>query len=793
MFKQILNIKLLTPSRSILILLFFVCISIRVYGKEPEKSVLVITSYTSDSKRVIDFLNDFDRLKDKQKIHYTFVLENMSLRGLNECGGWSKIMKDILNKYEDKKLGGIILLGQEAWGTYLGLKTIPDVPFYGCYISERGIIIPEDSIDYDKWEPQSVNTREYALQRGHAGGVMNRYNVEANIKLIKLLYPSISNIAFLTDNTYGGVSLQTRVKNVMRDSFPNTQFISLDGRKSSREHIQSQIENLPQNSAILLGTWRVDNSGSFFMQSSIASLVVNVPNVPIFSLTGIGFGSIALGGYMPDYNINIKSIVDDIYNYNNGVKSDNNTFVFTNNEYKFSKEKMEEYNVKSFQLPINSIIESATDAKLKQYKKYIVIGALMLLIFISALIIAVFLYLRNKKVNKMLLLQKNTLKTQRRELIRAKEEAEASDKLKSAFLANMSHEIRTPLNAIVGFSELLKDATDSKDKFQYWNIISTNSDLLLRLIGDILDLSKIESGMIELKPVRFDLSEKFNQIYSTLQQRLDNDKVVFSCENPYDSCMVTLDANRITQVITNFVTNAFKFTSKGFIKMGYIYEDNGIKLYCEDTGIGISKDKIEKVFKRFYKLDTFAQGTGLGMAICKAIIDATKGKIGVDTEEGKGSKFWAWIPCDVEITSKERDEEQRLNDVSGNIDDSTVSKAVNFKILIAEDNDSNFLLMSTMLIGYKIERALNGQNAVEMVKREKFDLIFMDMKMPVIDGLEATSLIREFDKETPIIAITANAFDEDKEKALNVGCTKFLAKPIRKEQLFEVLVDIINF
>lgn len=225
----------------------------------------------------------------------------------------------------------------------------------------------------------------------------------------------------------------------------------------------------------------------------------------------------------------------------------------------------------------------------------------------------------------------------------AKEKAEQSDKLKSAFLANMSHEIRTPLNAIVGFSELLHSATSEEESSEYWNIISTNNNLLLTLIGDILDLSKIEAGYIDLVNREFNIAQLFEDLTILYSQRMP-DGVTFMCENPYENYTVNLDRSRLTQIITNFITNAIKFTGKGFIKIGYSIDDAGLKVYCSDTGIGILKENRKKIFGRFEKLDNFAQGTGLGLSICKAIVDAQGGTIGVDSEAGKGSTFWAILP-----------------------------------------------------------------------------------------------------------------------------------------------------
>lgn len=233
------------------------------------------------------------------------------------------------------------------------------------------------------------------------------------------------------------------------------------------------------------------------------------------------------------------------------------------------------------------------------------------------------------------------------------ERALQSDKLKSAFLANMSHEIRTPLNAIVGFSGLLQEAGDSRERAEYIRIINTNNELLLNLINDILDLSKIESGEVTLNREDFDLATYFTSLAVSLQQRSANPEVQFIIESPYAECKVHLDRSRLAQVCTNFTTNSIKHTQKGYIKIGYAYVDGGIRLYTEDTGSGIPADKQHLVFQRFEKLSPFVQGTGLGLSICKAIVDACGGKIGFTSQERKGSIFWAWIPCKTKIILKE--------------------------------------------------------------------------------------------------------------------------------------------
>lgn len=220
-----------------------------------------------------------------------------------------------------------------------------------------------------------------------------------------------------------------------------------------------------------------------------------------------------------------------------------------------------------------------------------------------------------------------------------------SGRLKSVFLANMTHEIRTPLNAIVGFSDLLQMMTTAEEKKEIIHVIHNNCDMLLRLINDIMAISSMDANGLIMKPADVDFAKAFNDICQTLAQRVENPNVQFIKENPYQTLQTRLDMGRITQVVTNFVTNAVKYTQNGHIKVGYRIQDNGIYMYCEDTGTGIPKEKCPQVFERFVKLNDYVQGTGLGLSICKAIAERCNGKIGVDSEVGQGSTFWMWIPC----------------------------------------------------------------------------------------------------------------------------------------------------
>jgi signal transduction histidine kinase/PAS domain-containing protein/ActR/RegA family two-component response regulator len=381
-----------------------------------------------------------------------------------------------------------------------------------------------------------------------------------------------------------------------------------------------------------------------------------------------------------------------------------------------------------------------------------------------------------------------------KELIGAREKAETMDRLKSAFLANMSHEIRTPLNAIVGFSDLLVSTEDQAERQQYLTILRENNDLLLQLINDILDLSKLEAGMVELSYAKVDINALCNDIAQAAALKASKGvEILFDSYMPV--CNLLTDRNRLTQVLTNFTNNAIKFTSTGSIRIGYEFiDDDHIRFYVADTGIGIDEDKQTKVFERFVKLNDFAQGTGLGLSICTSIIEEMGGIIGVDSKLGKGSCFWFILPADQkEATSIQIpmvEEESFDVTKTAEKDRSEQAKSV---ILIAEDIESNYVLDKAILKSeYHLERAKNGLEAVQMAAELHPDLILMDLKMPEMDGLEATRKIRESDSKIPILAVTAFAFEQDLQNAMQAGCNGYISKPISAEKLRKKISEALK-
>lgn len=378
-------------------------------------------------------------------------------------------------------------------------------------------------------------------------------------------------------------------------------------------------------------------------------------------------------------------------------------------------------------------------------------------------------------------------------LIEARKKAEESDRLKMAFLANMSHEIRTPLNAIVGFSELLAAANTEEEKQKYLEILHTNSELLLQLVNDILDLSKIEAGTLEFVYSDVDINLLLNDLEQLFRMKIgSNSPVRIITEPGLPSCMVHTDRNRIAQVVSNFVSNAIKFTTEGSIRIGYQSSENGLRFYVSDTGSGISADKLEGVFDRFVRLQSDKNGNGLGLSICKTIVNKLGGEIGAESEVGKGSTFWFTLPEHSDIKPKviiEKEQEELPSAVRVPVIDAGSDKKLS--ILVAEDMEDNYRLCEAILASrYELHWAHNGEEAISLFLKFQPDIILMDIRMPEVNGYEATEAIRQMSATVPIIALTAFAYEEDRQKIMHSGFTDFLTKPISSKVLLGKLESL---
>lgn len=617
-----------------------------VTGEHP---VLIISSYNPDARQtsgnIYDFMEEFERLGGKAPI----ALENMNCKSFSESPQWKSKMTEILDKYEGKRAPVLlVLIGQEAWAAYLSQEDSirGRFPVLTSLASRNAIILPDDSVNLKTWMPGAVDFFNDFTDSSVKAGFVYEYDVEANINLIKHLYPNTKNIAFVSDNSYGGVSLQAHVVEEMK-KHPELNLILLDGRTNTIYTISDKLHELPPNTALLMGTWRVDMYDGYFMRNATYTMMEAAGDVPTFSISSVGIGYWAIGGVTPSYRPLGKDMAYQAVRLLQGADSDRIEVEVIPNKVmmdsKIVKEKR--LDLSFIHQPIEMVNENPSFYE--QYKYHIWTVATILVVLSAGLFVSLYFYYHTKKL-------KDELQESESALRDAKDRAEESSRLKSAFLANMSHEIRTPLNAIVGFSDVLASGGSSEDEQQgYVDIIKTNSDLLLRLINDILDVSRLEANRVTFTFEECDVVPLCQRVLASVSQaRKSENEFIFECDR--ESMDMRTDTQRLQQVIINLLSNADKFTRNGKITLGLKVDEKQreVLFSVSDTGTGIPLEKQKLVFERFEKLNEYVQGTGLGLSICKLTVEKWGGKIWVDPGYTDGARFVFTHPLDIEQPKK---------------------------------------------------------------------------------------------------------------------------------------------
>ena len=617
-----------------------------VTGEHP---VLIISSYNPDARQtsgnIYDFMEEFERLGGEAPIS----LENMNCKSFSEAPLWKSKMEELLAKYQGKRSPVLlVLIGQEAWTAYLSQEDSirGNVPVLAALASRNAIILPNDSVDLKTWMPDAVDFFNDFPNSLVKAGFVYEYDVEANINLIKKLYPETRNIAFVSDNSYGGVSLQAHVVEEMK-KHPELNLILLDGRTNTIYTISDKLHELPPNTALLLGTWRVDMYDGYFMRNATYTMMEAAGDVPTFSITSVGIGYWAVGGVIPSYRALGKDMAHQAVRLLQGPDSNRVEVEVIPNKIQMDSKivKDKRLDLSSIHQPIEMVNE--TPSFYEQYKYHIWTVGTVLVVLLSGLFVSLYFYYHTKKL-------KDELEESESALREAKDRAEESSRLKSAFLANMSHEIRTPLNAIVGFSDVLASGGISVDEQQgYVDIIKTNSDLLLRLINDILDVSRLEADRVTFTIEKCDVVPLCQQVLASVSQaRKSENEFIFECDR--ESVDLRTDTQRLQQVIINLLSNADKFTRNGKITLKLEVDDEKrvATFFVSDTGTGIPLEKQKLVFERFEKLNEYVQGTGLGLSICKLTVEKWGGEIWVDSRYTDGARFVFTHPFEIEQPNK---------------------------------------------------------------------------------------------------------------------------------------------
>ena len=568
-----------------------------------------------------------------QKKNISVKAESLSVPALCNRKEAAAVVEQLRRKY-DVPPRLIVFIGDPGWIVCRELfyDVWKDVPVIITNTRDRLPATLDILLSHEELT-ESNTVPAYEWRKGYNVTTLGQvYYVKETIGLMRQLMPDMKRLAFISDDRYISEAVRGDVEQAMTGSFPELAFEQLSTRNISTEMLLDTLKSYDKTTGLIYYSWfethnQDDNN---YLFDHIQEIITRFVHSPLFLLAPEDLSNNTFAG---GYYVSVESFGDSLLQLIHRVL-----------EGEFPRDippalggKPAAYlcypALQSYDIPVSLYPKEAVYINLpvsffEQYKKEILMTVVLLLVVVSA--VGYYIHI---------------LKRAHQRMKEAQLKAEEANQLKSAFLANMSHEIRTPLNAIVGFSNLLSMVEDKEEMLEYAGIIETNTDLLLQLINDILDMSKIESGMYDFHVTQVDANQLMSEVEQVARLRIRTDEVSLSFAERLPQCVFHTDKNRLIQVLTNLVVNAIKFTSQGEIQIGYRLQDaHTLYFYVSDTGCGMSAEQCEHVFERFVKYNTFIQGTGLGLSICKMIIEKLGGEIGVQSESGKGSVFWFTLP-----------------------------------------------------------------------------------------------------------------------------------------------------
>ncbi|MEF9987246.1 MAG: ATP-binding protein [Bacteroidales bacterium] len=635
----------------LIILSLFICLfGFNSFAINSNK-VLIISSYGPDyqwSNSIIDGINF--KLKETAP-GIELNVEYLSSEIFSNPKNWKLKISTLLNIYGPNPPLAVILISDEAWLAYNSVNTqeFKDVPIVLSAVKPHTINLDYYCENINTLQLSNFAKTEDVIKNYNATGVLREMNISGYISLVKNALPNMDKLALITDNRFYGIYTKLIFEEEIKNNYANFPIEYYDARFITTDSLLTQLPNITPNTGLLLTSWLTGKHGFEYSKDYIYKEMSERLKTPIFITNNIGLEKdYFLGGYFNNAEFWGEETGLMLLAIINGkspreippiIKKDEQCYI--------NWHTLRKFDLSPDNFPDNTIYKNRPESLFEKYRIQISFIILIFIILVIAYILTLQSHLRLRKAQKRALqaiAETNAVNEQlmeaRKNLIIALNKAEESDRLKSAFLANMSHEIRTPLNSIVGFSGLIATATTDEERIESAAIIKRNSDMLLQLISDILDISKIEAGTLNFFYEETGLNAICNDTVTSLRTKCA-EGVTLSFIAPDKDIIIYTDQNRLMQVLVNLINNAIKFTKHGSIEVGYFPCDNQlIEFYVKDTGIGIPEDQADKIFGRFFKLNTYVEGTGLGLPICKTIVGILGGDIGVESELNKGSRFW---------------------------------------------------------------------------------------------------------------------------------------------------------
>lgn len=601
--------------------------------------VVIVSSYNTAVRHVNENLAEFFEEYTRSGLPNPITVEDINAHNLPDCLGWRVRLRRVLRKYYEKgnRPACIVLLGLESSSVFFSFDD-PELKRTPVVVGMRGsamVKIPaQERLDIAAWDPESYDLTKDFNDYNIVGGQLYYYDVKRNLDLIKRFYPKCNTLTFMTDNTLRGVTMHALFKKyVQNDRRFEVNYI--DGRKMSIIDADEAISDMPPSQALLIGTWTADNSNSYVVRNSTYTFGQTNPKLPTFTLTNVAMGHWPVAGYTPRYQVLGRELADDVIAFlktgkKKPIKLVDNHYVFDLQRVDMLRLSLDDFNFKY------DVVNEPLSV-FEEYRDTIIFVTVLIIVLISALCITIHLLRRSRRLSAKLV-------KQGKELLVAKYNAEEANQAKSRFIANISHEIRTPLNAVLGFSQLFANdqiELTAEERKQYAELIMTNGNMLLKLVDDVLEVSKIEAGKLKFNIGEHDVVALVNTAAKIAETNNKSDDVEIRVATSISHLTIETDRERLLQVLANLTTNAKKCTEHGSITIALEKQPNDdmISISVSDTGCGIPKEKAQEVFERFSKLDSFRQGTGLGLSICKAFVEELGGKIWVDTTYTEGARF----------------------------------------------------------------------------------------------------------------------------------------------------------